>query len=65
MAQMLKSESFVNAIIDTKDMTITEYGEEFVRSYSLTEFLKRWDGVVGITLSIHRIVPIPPDGRDE
>jgi len=65
MAEEMKSESFQNAIIDTDDMTITEYGEDFVRCYSLIEFLKRWNGVVGVTLSIRRVVPLPPDGRDE
>lgn len=64
MAETVRSESFANATIDLNDMTITEYGDDFVKCYSLQELLKRWDGVVGITLSIKRCVPLLPDGRD-
>lgn len=66
MSTAVKSESFRNAVIDTSDMTITEYDEDSVRTYSLTELLKRWDGVVGVTLTIRRSIHLPPDdGRDE
>lgn len=64
MAEAVRSESFENATIDLNDMTITEYGDDFVKCYSLYEFLQRWDGVVGVTLSIKRCVPLLPDGRD-
>ena len=63
MSMVVKSESFENAIIDTSDMTITEYDTDSVRTYSLLELLKRWDGV---TLTIRRSIQLPPDdGRDE
>lgn len=66
MSMVVKSESFENAIIDTSDMTITEYDTDSVRIYSLLELLKRWDGVVGVTLTIRRSIQLPPDdGRDE
>ena len=65
MAKTLKSESFENAIINMGDMTITEYEDDSVRCYSLREFLKRWDGVVGVTLSIQRSTLTPPDGRED
>lgn len=66
MSTAVKSESFRNAVIDTRDMTITEYDEDSVRTYSLTELLKRWDGVVGVTLTIRRSIHLPPDdGRNE
>lgn len=65
MALAVKSESFTNAVIDTKDMTITEFSEDSVRTFSLTELFKRWDGVVGVSLTICRSVPLPPDGRDD
>ena len=65
MAKVLKSESFENAIINTRDMTITEFENDSVKCYSLKELLNRWDGVVGVTLSIQRSVLTPPDGRDE
>lgn len=48
MSMVVKSESFENAIIDTSDMTITEYDTDSVRTYSLLELLKRWDGVVAL-----------------
>lgn len=66
MSMVVKSESFENAIIDTSDMTITEYDTDSVRTYSLLELLKHWDGVVGVTLTIRRSIQLPPDdGRDE
>ena len=66
MSMVVKSERFENAIIDTSDMTITEYDTDSVRTYSLLELLKRWDGVVGVTLTIRRSIQLPPnDGRDE
>lgn len=66
MSMVVKSESFENAIIDTSDMTITEYDTDSVRTYSLLELLKRWDGVVCVTLTIRRSIQLPPDdGRDE
>ena len=66
MSMVVKSESFENAIIDTSDMTITEYDTDSVRTYSLLELLKRLDGVVGVTLTIRRSIQLPPDyGRDE
>lgn len=66
MSMVVKSESFENAIIDTSDMTITEYDTDSVRTYSLLELLKRCDGVVGVTLTIRRSIQLPPnDGRDE
>lgn len=65
MATAVRSESFTNAVIDSEDMTITEYTPDSMRTYSLSEFLKRWDGIPDIVLSISRSVPLPPDGRDD
>lgn len=65
MAELVRKETYENAIIDAKDMTITEYGDDRVMCYSILELIKRWDGVVGITLSIQRNIPLPPDGRDD
>lgn len=65
MASVVKSESFENATIDINDMTITEYGRDDTKSYSLLELLKRWDGIPNITLSVRKIETLPPDGRDE
>jgi len=65
MADLTRNETFTNAIIDARDMTITEYNNDSVRCYSIRELLNRWDGVVGITLTIQRSIPLPPDGRDD
>lgn len=66
MAVTAECERYENAIIDTSDMTITEYAKDSVNTYSLLELLKRWDGVMGITLTIRRSIHLPPnDGRDE
>lgn len=64
MAETVKSESFTSAMINTNDMTITEFAEDSTNVYSLLELLKRWNGVADITLTIRRSVPLPPDGRD-
>lgn len=65
MAEFQRMECFNNAVIDAKDGTITEYGEDSVQCYSIEQLIKRWDGVAGISLVIQRSIPLPPDGRDE
>lgn len=65
MADFERRERFENAVIDMKDLTITEFTDSETRCYDLMSLLKRWDSVVGITLTIERKVPLPPDGRDD
>ena len=65
MADFERRERFDNAVIDMKDLTITEFTDSETRCYDLMSLLKRWDGVVGIALTIERQVPLPPDGRDD
>ena len=65
MADFERRERFENAVIDMKDLTITEFTDNETRCYDLMSLLKRWDGVVGIPLTIERKVPLPPDGRDD
>lgn len=65
MATAVRSESYTNAVIDAEDMTITEYTPDSMHIYSLYDFLKRWDGIPDIVLTISRSVPLPPDGRDK
>lgn len=64
MADFERRERFDNAIIDLSDMTVTEYTDCDTKCYDLMNLLKRWDGVVGINLTIERCVPLPQDGRD-
>ena len=61
MANITKNECFENAVIDINDMTITEYKNDCINSYSILEILKRWNGVVGIKISIESVVPLVPD----
>lgn len=65
MADFERRERFENAVIDMKDLTITEFTDSETRCYDLMSLLKRWDGVVGIALTIERKVPLPSDGRDD
>lgn len=64
MADFERRERFDNAVIDLSDMTITEYMDCDTKCYDLMNLLKRWDGVIGINLTIERCVPLPQDGRD-
>ena len=63
MADSLRTEIFKNAVIDLSDGTITEYKDDRVSCYDIQQFLKRWDGVIGVTITIQREIPLPPDGR--
>ena len=65
MADFERRERFENAVIDMKDLTITEFTDSETRCYDLMSLLKRWDGVIGIVLTIERKIPLPPDGRDD
>ena len=50
MADFERRERFENAVIDMKDLTITEFTDSETRCYDLMSLLKRWDGVIGIAL---------------
>lgn len=52
MATLCHMEVFQNAEIDLSDMTITEVFPDGIEVHSLKDFLDRWDGVRGISLSI-------------
>lgn len=65
MAKSVHEEIYTNAIIDAKDKTITEYHDDAIKTYSLLDLIKRWDGVVGISLTIQRVVPLPPETEGE
>lgn len=60
MAFQQKSERYERAMLDCSDMTLTEYGKDSVKTYSIEEILKRWDGVPDIILTIERRVELPP-----
>lgn len=60
MAFTEKREQYKNAVLDLSDKTLTEYGHDDVRVYSIEEILKRWDGVPDIVLTIERRVDLPP-----
>ena len=60
MATAVHEERFTNAIIDSGDWTITEYHDDDVKTYDLADIIDRWNGVVGVSLTIRRAVPLPP-----
>lgn len=60
MAFQQKSERYEHAILDCSDMTLTEYGRDSVRTYSIEEILKRWSGVPDIIFTIERRIELPP-----
>ena len=60
MAFQEKREQYTNAMIDCSDGTLTEFHWDGVSSFSITEILKRWDGVPDITLTIERRINLPP-----
>lgn len=63
MAIQEKSESYRHATIDVSDLTLTEYVDDCVRTYSILEMLRRWNGVPDIEVVIRRGVDLPEDGR--
>ena len=60
MAFQEKREQYTNAMIDCSDGTLTEFHRDGVSSFSITEILKRWEGVPDITLTIERRINLPP-----
>lgn len=60
MAQAKKAVTFKNAIIDTKDGTITEFTKDETNVYNLQDVLAEWDGVEGISITIQNTSEIPP-----
>lgn len=52
MAQAKKAVTFKNAIIDTKDGTITEFTKDETNVYNLQDVLAEWNGVEGISITI-------------
>jgi hypothetical protein len=60
MANMSRKETYTNAVIDMKDLTITEYNEDDTSTYSIIEALERWGGLVGVTLTLERNEPVIP-----
>lgn len=63
MAVQEKVEQFSHAVIDTSDMTLTEFKSGNTNIYSIKEILERWNGVVDIDLTIKRRVELPPNGE--
>lgn len=65
MAQIKKSVSFKNAIIDMAENTITEIGKDDVKTYDLSSILSEWNGVEGVTISIQQAQDIPSAEDEE
>lgn len=59
MAQMKKSVSFKNAIIDMNDRTITEITKDDTKVYKLDSILNEWNKMGGLTFTIQQSEDIP------
>ena len=71
MAQQNKSLTFKNATIEVEKSvyTITEYSKDDIKVYKLSDILKDWIGVDGVTISFKQVDEVEPsdedDGEDE
>lgn len=54
MAVQVQHEKYSHAVIDCGEMTLTEYVPDHVRTYSITEILKRWNGIPEVEIEIRR-----------
>ena len=61
MAIRERCEEYSHAIIDTSDMTVTEYTHDSVRTYSIREILERWNGIPDIEINIRHKTDLPAD----
>ena len=61
MAKRTKSIAFKNAVIDTNDMTITEFIKDDTKVYDLNKILADWNDVEGISLTIRQDNEVPAD----
>ena len=52
---------FKNAVIDVTEGTITEFTKDDTKVYSLKKFLKDWDGIEGISITVKQDDEIPED----
>ena len=61
MAIRERREEYSHAIIDTSDMTVTEYTHDGARTYSIREILERWNGIPDIEIKIRHKTDLPAD----
>ena len=52
MAVKENLEYYTNATLDADDMTITEYIDDRVSTYSIQEIIERWHGIPNVVLMI-------------
>lgn len=63
MATIAREEVYTNAVIDAEDNTITEYCNDAVKTYSISDLINRWNGVNNISLII-RVVEAAPSQEE-
>jgi hypothetical protein len=61
MAKVNKTVSYKNAVISKEDMTITEFGKDFTKTYCLKNLLEEWDGIESVSLTIRMDDELPED----
>lgn len=64
MAKTTKATAFSKAVINTDDMTITEYIKDDTKVYSIEKLLSEWNGVEGISLTIKQDSEIPSEEQE-
>lgn len=65
MAKTSKSVSFKNCVINSDDLTITEYTKDDFRTFDLMTIIKSWHGVEGVAFSLKCDEDIAPDRDGE
>jgi hypothetical protein len=63
MAKSSRSISFKNAEIDTEADTITETTKDDMKVFSLSNLLKSWNKIDGLSISIRLDEDAPEDGE--
>lgn len=59
MAEITRTEQYRRAMLDLDSREIIEFGDDATKCYSLDEFLERWDGVVGVTITVSCSSSVP------
>lgn len=54
-------ERYLHATIDLMDGTLTEFYPDCIKTFSVADILKRWDGVPDITITIERRTELLPE----
>lgn len=65
MAKQSKSVSFKNCVINSADLTITEYTKDDMHTFDLRKILNDWHNIEGVAFSLRCDEDIEPDRDGE